>query len=129
MGAFPSLTGEAVWLNGLFDAVCVVAVFPALVCLGASDALTTRPSTGRAPFTLRASHALGELSYPLYAVHYPLMYLFYAHIGFNGEASVKTIGDVWPEAIALVLGSLLLAWLFLRLYDRPLRRWLSRKWC
>ena len=72
--------------------------------------------------TRRVSHFLGELSYPLYAVHYPLMYLFYAHIGFDGNlVPIAVMNDVWPVALALPLACILLAWLCWRFYDRPVR--------
>jgi peptidoglycan/LPS O-acetylase OafA/YrhL len=106
VGCLPLLFGElSPWLNGLYDALCVILVFPCLVWLGASQL-----SIGN--LTHRVSHFLGELSYPLYAVHYPLMYLFYAHIGFDGDlVSITVLNDVWPVALALPLACILLAWL------------------
>ena len=119
VGCVPLTFGELQsWQNGLYDALCVILVFPCLVWLGASQL-----SIGNV--THRVSHFLGELSYPLYAVHYPLMYLFYAHIGFNGDlVSITELNDVWPVALALPLTCILLAWLSWRFYDRPVRRYL-----
>ena len=121
VGCVPLTFGELQsWQNGLYDALCVILVFPCLVWLGASQL-----SIGNV--THRVSHFLGELSYPLYAVHYPLMYLFYAHIGFNGDlVSITVLNDVWPVALALPLTCILLAWLSWRFYDRPVRRYLMR---
>ena len=120
VGCLPLSFGEmAPWQNGLYDALCVILVFPCLVWLGASQF-----TVGAA--TRRVSRFLGELSYPLYAVHYPLMYLFYAHIGFDGNlVPITKMNDVWPVAIALPVACILLAWLCWRFYDRPLRRYLS----
>ncbi len=120
VGCLPLLFGEmAPWLNGLYDALCVILVFPCMVWLGASEL-----SVGAT--TKHVSHFLGELSYPLYAVHYPLMYLFYAHIGFDGNlVPIAKMNDVWPVAIALPVACILLAWLCWRFYDLPLRRYLS----
>ncbi len=109
------------WLNGLFDAMCVIVIFPALVWIGASDL-----EPGKR--TMTVSRIIGDLSYPLYAIHYPFMYLFYNYIGFNGSESVKTITDVWPMAIALGVGCIVLAWLCLKFYDLPVRRWLAKRW-
>ena len=121
VGCLPLVFGELQpWQSGLYDALCVIVVFPCLVCLGASQL-----SVGTV--TRRTSHILGELSYPLYAVHYPLMYLFYAHIGFDGNlVPISKITDVWPVAIALPLACILLAWLCWHLYDRPVRRYLMK---
>lgn len=121
-GCVPLVFGDLLpWQNGLYDALTVIVVFPCLVWLGASQ--QTVGATTR-----QVSHFLGELSYPLYAIHYPLMYLFYAHIGFDGNlVPIARMNDVWPVAVALPLVCILLAWLCWRFYDRPLRRYLSRK--
>ncbi len=118
VGCLPLTFGEmAPWQNGLYDVLCVIVVFPCLVWLGASQL-----SVGTV--TKRVSHFLGELSYPLYAVHYPLMYLFYAHIGFNGDlVPIAKMNDVCPVATALPFACILLAWLCWRFYDRPLRNY------
>ena len=122
VGVLPLALGElSPVVNGLYDAVCVIFVFPLLVWLGASE-LNVNAATQR------VSTFLGNLSYPLYAVHYPLMYLFYAHIGFQGDlVPISKLADVWPEAIALPIACIALGWLCFRYYDLPLRRWLSEK--
>ncbi len=121
VGVLPLVFGElSPWQNGLYDALCVILVFPCLVWLGASQL-----STGMT--TRHVSHFLGELSYPLYAVHYPLMYLFYAHIGFDGNlVPIARLNDVWPVAVALPVASIVLAWLCWRFYDRPVRRYFMK---
>lgn len=121
VGCLPLLWGEMSPLaNGLYDALCVVFVFPLLVWAGASELTTDTTTT-------RVSTILGNLSYPLYAVHYPLMYLFYAHIGFHGDlVPISKLADVWHVAIALPVACIVLGWLFFRYYDLPLRRLLSK---
>jgi len=121
VGCLPLTFGELLpWQNGLYDALCVILVFPCLVWLGASQLCV-------GAVTHRVSHFLGELSYPLYAVHYPLMYLFYAHIGFDGNlVPISKMADVWPVALLLPLACILLAWLCWRFYDTRLRRYLAR---
>ena len=121
VGCLPLLLGDLLpWHNGLYDAICVIAVFPCLVWLGASQ-LSVGTMTGH------VSHVLGELSYPLYAVHYPLMYLFYAHIGFDGNlVPISKMNEVWPVAVMLPVACILLAWLCWRFYDYPLRRYFMK---
>lgn len=109
------------WLTGAYDAFCVLFIFPALVWMGASELSIGKQTTSVCRFA-------GDISYPLYTIHYPFMYLFYSYIGFNGEHSVLTIKDTWPEAIVLVAGCILLAWLCMRFYDLPVRRWLTKKY-
>ena len=57
-------------LNGAFEFLCILVFFPTIIWLGASGATTHKISTGTCNF-------LGAISYPLYVVHYPVMYLFY----------------------------------------------------
>lgn len=104
---------EEPWQNGLYIMLLLVVVFPTIVWFGA------KAGTGRNRFFVY----LGEISYPLYIVHYPFMYLFYQYIGFPEVHC--TMGDVWPYALGAASGSLVLATLLLYLYDKPLRRCLS----
>lgn len=115
---FPTLGGAA-WHNGLYEVLCVILVFPAIVWMGASD---QNISAG----TKKVCRFLGDLSYPLYIIHYPLFYLYYAYIGFDGSGVSIPIGEAWPVAIGVSALSILLAWLCMRFYDMPLRKRLSR---
>ena len=114
--SMPRLGGEdAMWLNGLYEAVCTILIFPLLVYMGASGHI----SDG---FPKRLCKFLGDISYPVYIIHYPFMYLFYAYT-FRGVP----FSQAWPWAVAVFAGSIFLAWVTLKVYDEPLRRWLSRK--
>ena len=104
-------------LNGLFEAICILFIFPVLLWIGASGKTTDN-------FSSRVCKFLGDISFPLYAVHYPIMYLFYAWLIDN---KLYTIEEAWPMAIAVYLGNILLAYLCLKLYDEPVRRWLTKK--
>lgn len=66
---------------------------------------------------------LGDISYPLYIVHYPFMYLFYAWVW----SKTFTFSQAWPMALLVFFGSIILAYLCLKLYDEPIRKWLSKK--
>lgn len=113
----PHLGGmESLWMNGLYDSLCTIVFFPILVYLGASGKTTDKGSSKICEF-------LGNISYPLYIVHYPFMYLFYAWL-WDGKL---TFAETWPVAWALFFGNILLAYLCLKLYDEPVRRWLSKK--
>lgn len=114
----PYIGGHSpVCLNGVFEMVCIVVIFPLLVCLGASGQTTDKQST-------RICKFLGDISYPLYAIHYPLMYLFYAWLIEN---KLYTLGETWPMAALVYFGSIVLAYLCLKLYDEPVRKWLGKK--
>ncbi|WP_303011975.1 acyltransferase [uncultured Bacteroides sp.] len=108
---------ESPWMNGIYDSVCIIVFFPILVYLGASGKTTDKGSSMICKF-------LGDISYPLYIVHYPFMYLFYAWL-WSGEK--LAFSEVWPVALILFFGNILLAYLCLKLYDEPVRRWLTKK--
>ncbi len=108
--------GESPWMNGLYDAVCTIVIFPILVYIGASDRTTNKTTTKMCRF-------LGDISYPLYMVHYPFMYLFYSWIWKNG----LTFAQTWPVAFVLFFGNIVLAYLCLKLYDEPVRKHLTKR--
>ena len=108
--------GNVSVLNGVYDCVCTLFLFPAIVYVGACGATTDRFSTNTCEF-------LGQLSYPVYIIHYPVMYLFYAWVWNNGI----TLEEALPICAALFLGIIFMAWLALRFYDTPLRRYLSAR--
>lgn len=112
----PAMAG--VHLNGVYEMVCIMLVFPCIVWLAASGATTDRFSTGMCNW-------LGNLSYPLYIVHYPVMYLFYAWLIDN---KVYTLSEAWPMVVAVCAINVLLAQVCLKCYDEPVRRWLARHW-
>ena len=109
-------TGD-ISLNSLYEFICIAAMFPLLVWIGACG------DNGKG-CTSRINRLLGDISYPLYIVHYPIMYIFYAWLI---EKQYYTLQDCWPMAALVVVSSILLAYLCLKLYDEPVRRWLSRK--
>ena len=87
-----------------------------MVYLGACGNTTDAFSTGVCNF-------LGQLSYPVYIVHYPVMYMFYAWVWSHG----LSFADVWPVCAVLFVGIIVFAWLVMRFYDTPVRRALSRR--
>lgn len=114
----PSVEGvEPICMNGLFEAFCIVVVFPVLIILGASGNTTDKTST-------RICKFLGDISFPLYITHYPFMYLFYSWLIEN---QYFTFGETWQVALRVYVWNILVAYLCLKLYDEPVRRWLSKK--
>ncbi|MEE1650841.1 acyltransferase family protein [Brachybacterium sp. J144] len=72
--------------------------------LGVDRLLSSRPAA-----------RLGDVSYGLYLVHWPLLTLYLAHAG-KARAGLL-------DGLVLILVSLVLAWLLTRLVDTPIRRW------
>ena len=103
--------------NGIFEMFCLTIIFPILIWVGASGNTTDKRSTKICKF-------LGDISFPVYIIHYPIMYLFYSWLIEN---KLYTLGETWPVAILVMIGSIIIAYLCLKLYDEPIRKWLSKK--
>ena len=58
------------WMNGLYESVCIIVVFPVIVYLGASGSVDSESEK-------RIYRFLGDLSYPLYMTHYTLVYFMW----------------------------------------------------
>ena len=115
--ALPRVGGpETLWMNGLYEAACIVAVFPAVVWLGAGAHAGERAG--------RVCAALGGLSYPLYIIHYPFVYTYTAWVN---EHHLPLRAGL-PVAAATFCVCVALAWLLLKYYDEPVRAWLTRRW-
>ena len=106
----------AVSINGLYEFACILFVFPAIVWLAASGETTGKISSSFCKF-------LGDISYPLYIVHYPVMYLFYAWLIEN---KLYSLGETWHVVIMVFAINIALAYACLKLYDEPVRRWLTK---
>ena len=104
-------------INGIYELVCIMIVFPFIVWFGALGTTTTTFSTKLCKF-------LGDISYPLYIVHYPVMYLFYAWLIDN---KLYTLGETWQVVIIVMAINIALAYACLKLYDEPIRKRLSKK--
>lgn len=102
--------------NAIYDLACTLLLFPAIVYIGACGTTTDRFSTA-------VCETMGQLSYPVYIIHYPVMYMFYAWVWANG----LSFGQVWPVCAGLFVMIALMAWGALKLYDEPVRRWLTNK--
>lgn len=107
--------GESLWMNGLYDTICFAIAFPLLVYIGASGKTTDK-------ITTRLCKFLGDISYPLYMVHYPFIYLYYAWV----KNENLTFEQSFPVALPLFVCSIFLAYLCLKLYDEPVRKFLTR---
>ena len=103
--------------NGLYELFCTTIVFPIIVWLAASGDTTDTVST-------RICKFLGDISYPLYIVHYPVMYLFYSWLIEN---KLYTLADTWAVVLLVLAINITLAYTCLKLYDEPVRRWLSKR--
>jgi peptidoglycan/LPS O-acetylase OafA/YrhL len=114
----PNLTSEGVVsLNGVYEILVIAMVFPCVILLGASG-------TVKGAFSSRVCKFLGDISFPLYITHYPVMYMFYAWMIDTGRVSLQT---TWFETLMVCVWNVAFAWLCFKFYDRPIRKWLAQK--
>lgn len=116
--AVPYLEGtESICTNGIYEAFCIIIAFPILLWIGASGTTTDKKSTQICKF-------LGDISYPIYVIHYPFMYLFYAWLIKN---QLFTLGETWQVALCVYAWNILFAYLCLKLYDERVRKYLAKR--
>lgn len=108
---------EPLSMNGIYESFCIIIAFPILVWLGASGTTTDKISTAICKF-------LGDISFPLYVVHYPFMYLFYAWLI---KSKLYTFGETGAMSLGVMAWNVLLAYACLKLYDEPARRYLAKR--
>lgn len=109
-------TGKAS-INSLYEFLCIALLFPFIVWMGACGGCGDN-------VTGRVNKFLGDISYPLYIIHYPIMYMFYKWLI---KEELYTFGATWGISIIVIITSLLLAYACLKLYDEPVRRYLAKK--
>ncbi|MFV0390871.1 MAG: acyltransferase family protein [Paludibacteraceae bacterium] len=108
---------EHLWANGLYDSLSVILLFPVIIYLGAIGKITS-------PLTEKVCTFLGDISYPIYIIHYPIVYVYYAWVDNNKIPIEKG----FPVGLILLPVIILLAYALLRFYDLPVRRWLTSKY-
>jgi peptidoglycan/LPS O-acetylase OafA/YrhL len=101
---------------GIFDLICIMALFPAAIIVGARIEPAVVPRFGA---------LLGYLSYPVYILHTPLLLI--------AAGAWKAVGNAEPNAAAPVAGMvfatvvLFASYVLTRWYDVPVRAYLSAR--
>lgn len=107
---------NSLWMNGIYESVCIILLFPLIVSVGAGGEIKN-------PFSLKICKLLGDISYPIYITHYPLIYWYTAWVVDN-KVSIQ---DGYILGIGVLIASIAIAYLCLKLYDEPVRNWLQNK--
>ena len=110
--------GEARWTNGLYEAFVILVCFPFIVAMGAGSSVKGGKSAAINKF-------LGDISYPLYITHYPLIYMQMSWAETHKDAS---LGMHIFVAVCIMILAIFVAYGAYRLYDLPVREWLKKKW-
>lgn len=111
-------TYEQINWNGIYEIFCIAIVFPIILWIGASGTIVKDSKNDK------VCKFLGDISYPLYIIHYPFMYLFYAWLIDN---KLYTFGETWHMALTVIAGCIILAYICLKYYDEPIRQWLTKR--
>lgn len=116
--AFPRVGGsENLWMNGVYDSFSIIFIFPLIVYIGASGAVKGKYSSKICKF-------LGSISYPIYIIHYPLIYIYVSWVVDN---KVST-GEAWIGGLLVLILSITIAYGSLKIFDIPVRKWLTKKY-
>ena len=102
----------------IYQLVCIFSFFPTIIWYGARGIVSG--------WQQQAVSFLGRLSYPLYAIHFPLIYLYITWVGRDGHP-YEGYSQPWLPALLTITASLLIATLCLLFYDEPLRNRLNKK--
>jgi peptidoglycan/LPS O-acetylase OafA/YrhL len=103
-------------LNGLYEAACILVGFPFIVVAAAGSQISGRWA--------RICKFSGAISYPIYIVHYPFIYIYTSWVNISKPAPK----DIIWVATGLFSFFILLAWGVLKFYDEPVRSWLKQKY-
>ncbi len=118
MFAVPQLGGDNRIIDGSYQLLCILFLFPLILAIGAGSNLTGRKSSAFCKF-------LGDISFPLYITHYPLIYM---HTAWAENHAGSPLGTHIFVGIVTVLLALGIAYASLKLYDEPVRGWLKEHW-
>ena len=110
------MMGEGRWTNGLYEMLCILIAFPLIVSIGAGSSVIGGKSQAINKF-------LGEISYPIYITHYPLIYMQMSWARSHADAPLAHHIFV---AVCIFLLSIAVAYGAFRLYDLPVREWLKK---
>lgn len=107
---------ENLWANGLYDSLTVILIFPIIIYLGAIGEVKNKTTEKLCTF-------LGDISYPVYIIHYPIAYVFYSWVVDNNVPMEK---GFWVGLLAMLF-AVVLAYAALKFYDEPVRKWLAKR--
>lgn len=117
MSRIGGVNPENFWMNGLYEIVAILFVFPLIIMMGRGSKLAGERYEGLCKF-------LGNISYPLYVTHYPIIYVQMSWAATHQDAPLSQHIFMGCCYFVIAIG---LAYASMKLYDEPVRAWLSRR--
>lgn len=116
--SFPRVgSSDHLWYNGIYDSLTIILLFPLVVYIGASGSIKSDVSKRLCTF-------LGDISYPIYITHFPILYVYYAWVSKNNVSLEDSLG---VASVVFIL-CIVVSYVSLKLYDIPVRKWLSKQY-
>lgn len=118
MLCMPLIGGSNGLADGIYQLVTVLFLFPLILAIGAG-------STLKGKRTILVCKFLGDISYPLYITHYPIIYM---HTSWKLTHLDAPFGTHLMTGICTFCLAIFVAWATFKLYDVPAREWLKNHW-
>ena len=112
MGVFFFPHHDNDWIT---ESIIVIIIFPLIIIIGAGATATN--------LMRKFCLFIGRLSYPLYMTHITTVWIFGNYYAKYNPTGMK----FFLITSALILFNLVFAWIAMRFYDEPIRKWLNRK--
>lgn len=100
--------------NWITEPFIIILYFPFLIALGAG-AIPGKAAT-------KVCNFAGQLSYPIYMVHYAFLWMFYNYYSTH-KVSQLQLAEIIVAALVVLSA---FAWLVMKVYDTPVRSYLSK---
>lgn len=118
MVSTPMLTSISPLYESIYELCAILLLFPLILSIGAGSKLEGARATRLCLF-------VGQLSFPLYITHYPILYMHMSWAENHMDSPVSTHVFVGITTLIMCIG---VAWACLKLVDEPARAWLKVHW-
>jgi len=98
--------------NGLYEVSMVIGVFPLLILCGAHSRI--------GKWEMALCKFAGRISYPIYILHYPFLLIYMNFVTFT-KPDLQTAHIAGAASFVIVM---VFAWLAVKFFDEPVRKWL-----
>ncbi|MEE0979918.1 MAG: acyltransferase family protein [Muribaculaceae bacterium] len=105
------------WMNGTYEIIAILLLFPLIIMMGRGSTVAGEKYESLCRF-------LGDISYPLYVTHYPIIYVQMSWAASHKDAPASQHIFMGCCFFVIAIG---LAYASMKLYDMPVREWLTNK--